>query len=73
MCLLQDLSERVAGKEAEITEREYSRRMLEECIAHQKALQGEKQLVARMEEVRTCLDFLLGAAHSTSQTYFVRT
>lgn len=52
MCFPQDFGERVASKEAEIMERDFSRRMLEECIAHQRALQAERHLVARMEEVR---------------------
>lgn len=52
MCCPQKSSEKVAEKEADILERDFSRRMLEECLAHQRALQAERHLVARMEEVR---------------------
>ena len=85
MCSPQESSEKVAGKEAEILEREFSRRMLEECIAHQRALQAEKHLVARMEEVWApkpeyregpppahCATYCIGRAQVRARRYAAR-
>ncbi|KAK9845385.1 hypothetical protein WJX81_005219 [Elliptochloris bilobata] len=44
-------SEQAAAKEAEVGQRDSVRRQMEECLAHQDALDAERQLVGRMEAV----------------------